>query len=420
MSEAGLIHVVAAVVALGSGAAVLGGRKGTRRHQRLGHLYLWSLVVVNGTSFLLTDLFGGFGPFHALALVSLATLCAGMVPALVRRPRATWLGTHARFMAWSYAGLAAAAAAEAAVRLPRVPFVAGAVISSAAVVGVAALLIHGRGEALVRRAMRSAGAVIPACLLLLWGAAAALAQQGMEAEPTGLLARELDRAVLEADTGALRTVLERLDRLARSSTGADGLVLHYVGYGRYRLAELVAGEAERADSLRSAARVALERSLATVPLGESYAILALLTGLEIGRRPWKGVWLGWRWSAELGRAAELAPDNPRVALMAGVAAYHAPGAFGGGLDRAERHLAAAIEAFVRDSARAPHPAWGRAEAHVWLGRVRERQGRTSEARDLYAEALEISPNYVRARRLLEATTRRRAPAAGSGVPAPSP
>ena len=59
---------------------------------------------------------GAFGPFHALALISLAILVRGVVAVLRRRPG--WLLTHYYSMAWSYIGLLAAACAAVVVRVP--------------------------------------------------------------------------------------------------------------------------------------------------------------------------------------------------------------------------------------------------------------------------------------------------------------
>lgn len=116
MTEAGAIHVAAAVAAMASGAATLLRRKGTRSHRFLGQLYLWSMVLLNGTAFMLRNLWGGWGPFHAAALLSLLTLLVGTIPVIRRKPADHWLERHAMWMAWSYAGLMAAAASEVATR----------------------------------------------------------------------------------------------------------------------------------------------------------------------------------------------------------------------------------------------------------------------------------------------------------------
>lgn len=410
MSEVGVVHTTGAMVALLAGAAVLLGRKGTRVHRQLGHLYLWALVLVNGTAFMLTELTGRFGPFHVLAGVSLATLCAGVVPALTRRPKGGWLELHARYMAWSYAGLSAAAAAEVAVRIPGAPFGVAAAVASVVVVSGSAVLIHGRREALLRGAMRKARAPSPrsagAVLLLLGvtsvGGSGPVAAQEPQDSTTPLshaLLGQLDEAVLRGDLAALRGVRRELKGLPAE----DPLVLHYVGYARYREAELLPDtSSEERAALRQGARRALEASAEGVTLGETHALLAQLIGVEMGGSVLRAIWLGGRWERERRAAKAVAPANPRVLLLAGILAYHAPPNHGGGLERAEAELRAAVEAFRADTARRPHPTWGRAEAHFWLGRVWERQGRVEDARSAYQRALELEPEYGWARLRLEA------------------
>jgi uncharacterized membrane protein len=147
MSPLGWVHTSFAVAAIASGAAVLLRRKGTRSHRRLGWVYVASMLTLNGTALLIQRLFGGFGPFHVLALLSLATVAGGVAVALRRRPG--WIARHYRWMAGSYVGLLAAAASEAAVRLPGTPFWGAVLLATAAVVGVGVVLIRVRAEAVL-------------------------------------------------------------------------------------------------------------------------------------------------------------------------------------------------------------------------------------------------------------------------------
>jgi uncharacterized membrane protein len=153
----GPAHVAFGICALALGLCVLCLRKGTRVHRTLGHLYLASMIGLNATALSIYELFGGFGPFHVLALVSLLTLGCGALPAITQRPRRRWFEAHAYFMSWSYVGLLAATAAEVAVRIPGANFAAAAFGSSILVTAVGALTIHGRSSAVIRRALRSAG-----------------------------------------------------------------------------------------------------------------------------------------------------------------------------------------------------------------------------------------------------------------------
>jgi uncharacterized membrane protein len=100
------------------GARVLMAPKGTRAHRRTGCAYAIAMLLVNGSALGIYRLFGGFGPFHVAAFISLLTLIAGLRP-MLRRPRKEgWLLAHMNYMYWSVVGLYAAFASELMVRSP--------------------------------------------------------------------------------------------------------------------------------------------------------------------------------------------------------------------------------------------------------------------------------------------------------------
>lgn len=112
------VHIVVGLMALVAGLVVFAGVKGSRRHRQTGYVYVVSMVLLNVTAFLIYRLYGRFGPFHIAAIASLATVIAGMVPAVRRQPVDQWLSQHYAYMSWSYVGLLAATVAEIAVRVP--------------------------------------------------------------------------------------------------------------------------------------------------------------------------------------------------------------------------------------------------------------------------------------------------------------
>jgi uncharacterized membrane protein len=118
----GQSHLVAALVALGSGAWVLWARKGTRLHVFGGYIYVVSMVLLNGTALAKYDLSGEFNMFHAGAIGSLITLAAALAAAIIyRRTRnRRAIAAHGHLMIWSYFGLFAALIAEVVTRA--VPF----------------------------------------------------------------------------------------------------------------------------------------------------------------------------------------------------------------------------------------------------------------------------------------------------------
>lgn len=105
MSSINLIHTIFSVLALISGAVVIMQTKGTTAHKRYGYTYCISMVILIATSFMIFDLFEGFGAYHALAIVSLVTLCLGMFFPLFKRNYSGWVIQHYMWMSYSYVGL---------------------------------------------------------------------------------------------------------------------------------------------------------------------------------------------------------------------------------------------------------------------------------------------------------------------------
>jgi uncharacterized membrane protein len=110
----GTIRFTSAIPAL-VGAIVLGARKGTAFHRIIGAGYIAAMLLLNASALAVYRLTGQFEPFHALALVSTATILRGIVPTLRRRQG--WLMVHYSRMAWSYVALLAAACSAVVLRL---------------------------------------------------------------------------------------------------------------------------------------------------------------------------------------------------------------------------------------------------------------------------------------------------------------
>ena len=147
----GLGHLATAIVALLSGLVVVLRRKGTPFHRWCGRVYFVSMVLVNVTALSIYDLFGGFGPFHVFALISLATVMLGVLTAWRRKPTGGWIEAHAYWMTWSYVGLVAAAVSETATRYLDFDFGLTVGIATAIVIAGGAILIQKNVPRLVRR-----------------------------------------------------------------------------------------------------------------------------------------------------------------------------------------------------------------------------------------------------------------------------
>jgi len=118
----GGIHLFASVIALASGTQVLWMKKGTHLHRQIGYVYTASMLGVIITAFSIYRLFGGFGLFHILAIVSFVTLLSGMLPLMLKKPVKNYMSLHFSFMYWSVIGLYAAFVSEMLTRIPESPF----------------------------------------------------------------------------------------------------------------------------------------------------------------------------------------------------------------------------------------------------------------------------------------------------------
>jgi len=149
----GLMHVLTALAAIIFGAVVIFSRKGTVRHKLMGRWYIAAMWALNLSALLDYELFGRFGPFHWMSLVSLATVIGGHWVVLKKAPG--WKQPHAYMMAGSYVGLMAATFAEIATRIPGWSFASAAIISSVVIIAagtwmmkrlIPAVLNPGRGR----------------------------------------------------------------------------------------------------------------------------------------------------------------------------------------------------------------------------------------------------------------------------------
>lgn len=104
----GGLHFGSAILAMIFGAILILKEKGTKFHIRAGYIYAFMMIVLNVTALMIYKLFGHFGPFHYAALISLASLFGGLIPAYLKKPKKTWLEFHYEFMNWSVIGLYAA------------------------------------------------------------------------------------------------------------------------------------------------------------------------------------------------------------------------------------------------------------------------------------------------------------------------
>jgi tetratricopeptide (TPR) repeat protein len=234
--------------------------------------------------------------------------------------------------------------------------------------------------------------VIAASFIVCWSASAqTLAGRDKWADSARV---EIEAATAAGDLDRLREAGAFLER-ALTALPDEPLLLHYLGYARYREATLLQGMKRDEDEYRpllEAAESLLDRSAAKLPLAETYAIRSSVIGQLIGSSPLRGMTLGRKSSSAMDRALELGPNNPRVWLLRGIGAMFTPALFGGGVDKAEEYLTKSLSLFPGDTPALAMPAWGHAEAYIWLGQVYKRRDRIDDARQAYTRALELQPD----------------------------
>ena len=237
---------------------------------------------------------------------------------------------------------------------------------------------------------------------ILGVASSACAQSGI-APPkwADTLRTVIDKATLVGDSASLAGARAFADRVA-SAFPDDGLILHYQAFAMYREAMATRGRSGDSGPLLERAQSILERSLAKRQLAESHSLMAAIDGQLIDRDPSRGMELGIASQQSTTAALALGPTNPRVWLVRGQGSIFTPPEYGGGLKVAQDQLTRAIALFDKDAPKPGEPAWGKAEAYLWLGQVYERLGDKAKAGESYKTALSISPEYGYAKMLAAA------------------
>ncbi|MFB9262948.1 DUF2306 domain-containing protein [Bradyrhizobium erythrophlei] len=117
LTFAGTIHAVLALLCIAAGLIQFLRPKRGAGHRARGYLYVYAMLVTDGTAMLVYRFSGNFNLFHAGAIGNFVCIVLAIVP-LLRSPRpANWKLTHYYFISWSYVSLISAAATEIAARL---------------------------------------------------------------------------------------------------------------------------------------------------------------------------------------------------------------------------------------------------------------------------------------------------------------
>ena len=241
-------------------------------------------------------------------------------------------------------------------------------------------------------AMNQSGVLACVALLLVPSAGSAF-QAPNPGEVALRLRTSVAEAVIAGDSEHL-TEAVTLARRAATALPENGLLHHYLGYALYRLATLrFEADPDGALVILSESESALRRSIELEPIPESHALMSSVLGRQIVSDA-TAMSLSMRAGAEMRRAVEMGPRNPRVKVLEGISAFHTPSMYGGGHDIALDRFLAAAALFEEDAPESLLPAWGRAEVYAWLGQTYVALRMPEEARAAYERALEIEPSYA--------------------------
>lgn len=193
--------------------------------------------------------------------------------------------------------------------------------------------------------------------------------------------------------------VNRMDLNQLAVYAAENPADYNKAYANYRLsitAGLV-GQKQQAEQALDLAQSTLEQLSAAEPEAESLALLSSVYGMQVGNNPLKGAFYGPKSSDAIVQAAELAPANPRVALVKAISAYNTPAAFGGSKQSAIELSTKAIELYAMPCQQI---CWGHAEAYTWRGLAKQELGDKAGAIADWTKAIEVDPSYGWAKFLL--------------------
>lgn len=217
-------------------------------------------------------------------------------------------------------------------------------------------------------------------------------------------AAAVDRAVVVGDAEDIDRARERCRRLLETvlTEPQRARARYLLAYANWRLlAARPDADGDHRDELADEALALLARNVAARDTDvEAYALQGAVYGMKIGSSAWRGMTLGRRAAEAFDRAGAIDERNPRLLLLKGLDAFHRPALFGGGMERAEGRLRAAVERFESQPADLPWPDWGLLDARAWLGRTLARRGDSEGAREQYDLALKIEPGYAFVRHVL--------------------
>ena len=104
------IHTLLGFFALLAGFIICNKDKGTRKHRLWGRIYIFDMVLLTITTFVIRDLQTGIGAYRVFIILSLAFIPAAVYPLVFRKHIKVWVVWHYIFMLYSFLFLIIASA----------------------------------------------------------------------------------------------------------------------------------------------------------------------------------------------------------------------------------------------------------------------------------------------------------------------
>jgi tetratricopeptide (TPR) repeat protein len=207
-------------------------------------------------------------------------------------------------------------------------------------------------------------------------------------------AGELKKARDRQDRAALGKLIGELSAAADKQPGDANAHYQAALAGSY-LAE-VSLELRMRNEAKAAAETAIKSAERAVQLkpgnAEYHRILGTLCGQVIPANVLAGLRYGKCAQQSVNKAVELDPKSSEAWLSHGVGNYYLPAQFGGGLDLARRDFEKALQLNPKS-----------ADAWFWLGLALRKANQNNEARKAFQKPLELNPDRVWTKQLLDRT-----------------
>lgn len=207
-------------------------------------------------------------------------------------------------------------------------------------------------------------------------------------------ASDLRQARDRQDRPALEKMIAELSAAAAKAP-QDAKAQYQLALAESYLAEICL-ELKLKNEARSAAETGIRAAEKAVALksdnAEYHRILGTLCGQVIPANVLAGLKYGRCALDSVNKAIEMDPKSADAYLSRGVGNYYLPASFGGGVGLAIKDMQKSVEMNPKS-----------ADAYCWLGIALRKNNQNAEARKALQRSLELNPNRIWAKDLLEKT-----------------